>query len=78
MEIEHRGPVPPYRQIAARLRERINAGEFRPGIDPLPSRKTISQEAGVALMTVDRALGVLRDEGLIESVPARGWYVRVQ
>lgn len=78
MEIIHQGPVPPYRQIAARLRERIDAGEFVPERDPLPSRRTIAQDAGVALTTVDRALAVLEDEGLIFSAPTRGWYVKRQ
>jgi len=76
MEIVHNGPVPPYRQIARWLRDRIQAGEFAPDRDPLPSRKAISQETGVALTTVDRALAVLEEDGLAYPVPGRGWFVR--
>lgn len=78
MEIIRDGPVPVYRQIAGHLRRRIAAGEFEPDRDPLPSRKTISQETGAALTTVDRAMQLLRDEGLVYTVPAKGSYVRRQ
>lgn len=76
VEVNRRGPVPPYRQIAAQLRRRIEAGEFSPDVDPLPSRNEIKQETGVAETTVDRALEVLREEGLIYTVPGRGSFVR--
>lgn len=76
VEIIHNGPVPPYRQIAAQLRERIAAGEFTPDVTPLPSLKQIVQETGVAVTTAIRALDVLRDENLIYTVPGRGSFVR--
>jgi GntR family transcriptional regulator len=34
------------------------------------------QELGVAETTVRRALAVLRDEGLVYTVPSRGTFVR--
>lgn len=40
-EINPRAAEPPYRQIAAWLRGRIEAHEFRPGLDPLPSEKEL-------------------------------------
>ncbi len=78
MEINQRGPVPPYRQIAAQLRERIKAGEWAPDVDPLPSLVQIQQETGVAATTVVRALRLLVDEGLIYTVPGRGSFVRIE
>ncbi len=74
-EINPRGSVPPHRQIAAWLRTRIEAGEFRPGEDPLPSEKDLVDLFGVARDTARRAIAVLRDEGLVETVPQRGTYV---
>lgn len=76
MEIIRDGPVPVYRQIAGDLRRRIAAGEWQPDRDPLPSRKSISQETGAALTTVDRAMQLLRDEGLVYTVRAIGTFVR--
>jgi GntR family transcriptional regulator len=74
-EINRRGAVPPHRQIAAWLRTRIEAGEFRPGEDPLPSEKDLVDLFGVARDTARRAVQVLRDEGLVETIPHRGTYV---
>ena len=69
-EINQRGAEPPYRQIAAWLRARIEAGEFRPG-DALPSITRLSQEYGVAKTTAQKALRVLVGEGLARGV--QGW-----
>jgi DNA-binding GntR family transcriptional regulator len=74
-EINRRAAEPPHRQIAAWLRARIEAGEFRPGEDPLPSEKDLVDLFGVARDTARRAVQVLRDEGLVETVPHRGTYV---
>jgi GntR family transcriptional regulator len=41
----------------------------------MPSIKCITQHYGVAKGTAEKALGVLRDEGLVVTVPGRGIYV---
>lgn len=64
------GPV--WRQLAARLRKRIASGELT---GRLPGERTIGQEYGVAVGTVRKAVAVLRDEGMIETV--HGWGSRV-
>lgn len=74
-QINPRGALPPYRQIAAWLRSRIEAGEFRPGEDPLPSEKDLVNLFGVARDTARRAVEALRDEGLVETIPQRGTYI---
>ncbi len=74
-EINPRAAEPPYRQIAAWLRARIAAGEFRPGEDPLPSEKDLVDLFGVARDTARRAVQVLREEGLVVTIPQRGTYV---
>jgi DNA-binding GntR family transcriptional regulator len=66
-------PVSAYLQLAAILRDRIAAGEFANG--PLPSNRTLQQEYEVGEFAVTHALAVLKDEGLIFSVPRRGYYV---
>ena len=77
-EINPRSAMPPYRQIAAWLRSRIQAGEFRPGEDPLPSEKDLVDLFGVARDTARRAVQTLREEGLVETIPQRGTYVLPQ
>ena len=66
--------MPPYRQIAADLRDRIERGELAPG-DMLPSIARLSQEYGVAKGTAVKALALLHDEGLTVTVPGLGTFV---
>jgi len=73
-QINPRAPEPPYRQIAAWLRARIEAGDFPPD-EPLPSEAYLVGAFGVARDTVRRAVALLRDEGLVYTVPQRGTYV---
>lgn len=63
-----------YRGIADDLRRRINAGEFGEK-RKLASERDLRAQYDVSQMTVRQALGVLRDEGLIESRVGSGWYV---
>jgi GntR family transcriptional regulator len=73
-EIRPYAADPPYRQIAAWLRARIEAGDFSPD-DPLPSEKSLVGTFGVARETARKAVQVLRDEGLVVTVAHRGTYV---
>jgi len=41
----------------------------------LPSVKSLSQEHGISHITAEKALAVLRDEGIIRSVIGKGYYV---
>jgi GntR family transcriptional regulator len=66
--------VPVYRQLADLLREQIASGELAPRT-PLPSAKTLAQEHGIAIGTVTRAVDVLREEGLVRTIPGRGVWV---
>jgi DNA-binding GntR family transcriptional regulator len=72
--VDHGSPEPAYRQLAAILRERIAAGEWRSG--PLPSVKQLQQDYGVGRDTALRALDLLRQEGLVFTVFRRGTYVK--
>jgi GntR family transcriptional regulator len=72
--IDHFGSTPAYLQLAAILREMITSGKIGPN-QPLPSIKTLAQEYEVAKGTAEKALGVLREEGLVRTVPGRGIYV---
>lgn len=66
---------PKYRQIADDLRARIASGELKPG-DTLPTRPALMKDHGVAANTVERAIEVLRQEGLVESSQGARTYVR--
>lgn len=67
-------PVPPYRQIAEILRRRIASGGYLPDTR-IPTESELVDEFEVARTTARRAVAVLRDDGLIYTVPNRGSYV---
>lgn len=67
-------PVPKYQQIAADLRARIEAGEYPVG-SRLQTKDELMVAYGVALATVDSALGVLRSLGMVETRQGSGTFV---
>jgi GntR family transcriptional regulator len=73
VEISPSDPEHPYRQLAAQLRARITAGEIT-GL--LPSITELTGQTGLSVGTVRRAIGVLIDEGLVETRPGRGTFTR--
>ena len=74
IEIDSEAAEPPYRQIAAWLRERITSGDIPVG-RKIPSEKDIMDLTGVARTTARRAFAVLREEGLIRTTSGRGSHV---
>ncbi len=54
-----------YRALADLLREQITSGVAAPGQN-LPSESVLAQTYGLSITTARRALGVLRNEGLID------------
>ena len=74
-EIDFRSKTPSYKQLAARIRAAIAAGEYAPD-DQLPSLKRLAQETGLAQGTVQKAIRLLEDEGLVYTVNGRGSFVR--
>jgi GntR family transcriptional regulator len=74
-KIDPTGPVPPYRQIAEILRSRIESGEYAKGTR-IPTESEIVETWEVARTTARRAIALLREQGVIETVPQRGSYVR--
>lgn len=58
------GPEPPWRQLAAILRERIADGTY-PSRSRMPSIAGLAQEFGLAQSTVQKALGELKADQLV-------------
>jgi GntR family transcriptional regulator len=72
--IDHEGDVPVYLQLAAILRDQIQRSEIAPR-RPLPSINRLSQTYGIARGSCEKAVEVLRREGLVRTVIGRGVYV---
>jgi DNA-binding GntR family transcriptional regulator len=70
--IDHDSATPLYLQVADLLRQQIKDGALTAR---LPSVKSLSQEHGISHITAEKALALLRDEGIIRSVIGKGYYV---
>jgi GntR family transcriptional regulator len=73
MEIDRFGDRPAYVQIADWLREQITSGTYGPD-DRLPSKKELRQQLGIGSETFDKAMRILRDEGLVRTARGLGHY----
>ena len=69
------GNKPMYRQIADALREKISAGELKPG-DALPTASSLPEAFNVSRVTVRQALKLLTEEQIVESIQGSGTYVK--
>ncbi|RST19116.1 GntR family transcriptional regulator [Streptomyces sp. WAC05374] len=61
-----------YLEVSDSLRQKIREGTIT---EALPSQAKLMSAHGVSRSTIERALAVLKSEGLIESVQGAGWYV---
>lgn len=65
----------PYIEIANIVRDAIGDGEYEDG-EQLPSRTELASQFGVSPMTVQNAMRLLRDEGIVATVPGKGVFAR--
>jgi DNA-binding LacI/PurR family transcriptional regulator/DNA-binding transcriptional regulator YhcF (GntR family) len=66
--------IPAYTQIEARLRTRIESGDWQLGA-MLPSRRDLAREYGVSSLTIDRAVTRLVASGHLRADDRRGTFV---
>jgi GntR family transcriptional regulator len=72
--IDHEGETPVYRQLADILRSQIESGKIPAGRS-LPSIKTLAQDYEIARGSVERAVQILKDDGLVRTSIGRGLFV---
>lgn len=70
--------IPPgvytYMAVAAEIKRRIAADQYRP-LMPIPAERRLAEELGVAVGSVRRAVEVLREEGVLYTLPQKGTFV---
>lgn len=74
MSVSDNDPRPPYAQVAEDLRAKIAQGELKTG-QRIPSGRELARKYGVALLTIQRAVDMLKGEGILVSHPPRGVFV---
>lgn len=75
MTIDREAVRAPYLQLADILRQRITSGQIPPG-RRIPSQMELEQEFEISRNTIKKALDVLKAEGLLETAPGRGLFVK--
>lgn len=75
MAIDALDPTPLWEQLAALIREQIQAGELQPR-QLVPSEAALQKEYDVSRGTVRRAMQALGEQGWTVTVQGRGTYVR--
>ena len=68
------GTMAIYEQIVNQLKNEIVTGELTPG-EALPSIRMLAADLSVSVITTKRAYEELEKEGVIASVPGKGFYV---
>jgi DNA-binding GntR family transcriptional regulator len=73
VKIDPQSPEHPYQQLARQLREQIETGKIT---SQLPSITVLTEQTGLAVGTVRRAINILVKEGLAQTGPGRGTFVK--
>jgi len=75
IDIKEHSKVPKYKQIVDSVLSAIEMGKAKRG-DKLPSVNELLIDFDISRDTVVRAYDQLKDSGIIDSVPGKGYYVR--
>lgn len=74
IKIQSKSGVPIYEQIEAQIKESIIEGTLETG-SPLPSIRSLASDLKISVITTKRAYEELEKEGMIYSVPGKGFFV---
>lgn len=66
--------TPIYEQIVNQIRDAVVKGELAQG-EGIPSIRILARDLQVSVITTKRAYEELEKEGVIESIPGRGFYI---
>lgn len=65
--------IPVYVQLAGVIRRAVETGEIPPG-RAIPSKRALVETYGISGSTVDKAVRLLKDEGVLVTVLGKGLY----
>jgi GntR family transcriptional regulator len=74
LELDFRSGIPIYLQVVERIKERLAAGQLKPG-DQLPTVRSLALELRVNFNTIARAYRIMDESGIISTQQGRGTYI---
>lgn len=74
-QIDFKTGKPVYRQLADQIRYAAASGAVRPG-EPLPSIRPLAEELRVNRNTIAKAYAELESQGVIETIPGKGCFLK--
>lgn len=75
IELDLQSETPIYTQLVDQIVEGIASGALRPG-DPLPSIRSLAEDLGINLHTVNKAYNLLKQEGFLQIHRKKGVIVQ--
>ncbi len=75
IELNFKSGVPVYLQVVDQVKAAAASGVLRPG-EPLPSIRPLAEELRINRNTVAKAYAELERQGVIESTPGRGSFLK--
>jgi len=75
LQIDFKSGKPVYLQLVDHIRYAAASGALRPG-EPLPSIRPLAEELRVNRNTVAKAYAELESQGVIETIPGKGCFLR--
>ncbi|MGA2863254.1 MAG: GntR family transcriptional regulator [Verrucomicrobiota bacterium] len=74
-QVDFRAGKPVYLQLADQVRYAAASGRLRPG-EPLPSLRPLAEELRINRNTIAKAYAELESQGLIETIPGKGYFLK--
>jgi GntR family transcriptional regulator len=74
IRIQSKSGIPIYEQIGQQIKDEILSGRLKSG-EPLPSIRMLASDLKISVITTKRAYEDLEKEGMVYSVPGKGFYV---
>ena len=74
-QINFKAGKPVYRQLMDQIRYAAACGALRPG-EPLPSIRPLAEELRLNRNTIAKAYSELENQGIIETVPGKGCFLK--
>jgi GntR family transcriptional regulator len=75
LQVDFQAGKPVYLQLADQIRYAAASGRLRPG-EPLPALRPLAEELRINRNTIAKAYAELESQGIIETVPGKGFFLK--